>query len=292
MNCRANILCVSILAVFIGRVAQRASLKLKMNKRKQQENEIGENDLVSYLEDKMGHLKPYWTQITLGICLVVLAMMAAFYLFEQGKKNEAGKWQALNDARLQYRNTGDNTMLIDFADQFPNDSAGLWALLFAADAEVRSGLAEFSSDRESGYSKITKGQGFYKRIIDSKTAKSTLLQRGSVYGLAYAHESNGEFEQAAALYEQLVEENPLAEDAKRGLARSTSQEFVTVYNVFRDFDAGDGTAPGLKLPRRPDITFPELGAQPNSGGGEFAAIGDDSSAVAEPTGDAPGSGSN
>jgi len=255
-----------------------------MNKRKQEENEIGENDLVSYLEEKMGHLKPYWTQITLGICILVLMLLAAVYLFDQGKKNEAGKWQALIEARLQYRNTGDNTLLVDFADQYPDDKAGLWALLWAADAEVRSGLAEFSSDRESGYTKVTKAQGFYQRIVDSNASKSTELQRRSVYGLAYAHESNGEFEKAAEFYQQLVEDNPLSDDAKRGLARSTSQEFATVYNMFKEFDAGEGTAPGLKLPRRPDISFPELGGQPNSGGGDFASIGDDSPAVVEPTG--------
>ena len=256
-----------------------------MNKRKQEENEIGENDLVTYLEEKMGHLKPYWTQITLGICIAVLMLLAAVYLFDQGKKNEAGKWQSLNEARMQYRNTGDNTLLVDFADQYPNDKAGLWALLWAADAEVRSGLAEFSSDRESGYTKVTKAQGFYKRIIDSSVSKSTELQRRSVFGLAYAHESNGEFEQAAEFYQQLAEDNPFSDIAKRGLARSTSQEFATVYNMFRDFDAGDGTAPGLKLPRRPDISYPELGAgQPNSGGGDFAAIGDDAPAAAQPVG--------
>lgn len=262
-----------------------------MNKRKQQENEIGENDLVSYLEEKMGHLKPYWSQITLGICALVLLMLAAVYLFDLNTKNKAATYQSLNEARLQYRNTGDNSMLVEFAEQYSDDKAGLWALLHAADAEVRSGLTEFSSDRESGYTKITKAQGFYKRIIDSNLSKSTELQRRSVYGLAYAHESNGEFDQAAPLYQQLVdagEKSPFAALARRGLARSTNEEFASVYEMFRDFDIGEGIAPGLKLPQRPDISFPEMGAaQPNSGGGEFASIGDEAPVAAEATGDAP-----
>ncbi len=261
-----------------------------MNKKKQQEQEMSENDLVSYLEEKLGHLKPYWSQIALGACVVVLGLLGIVYLFQLSQQAEAGKWQSLNEARVQYRNTGDNSLLVDFADQYPDDTAGLWGLLFAADAEMRSGLSDFSSDRKSGFDKITKAQDFYQRIVDSSATKTTELQRRSVYGLAYAFESNGEFDKAAGFYQQLVdagEDNPFLKDAKRGLARSTSPEFAAVFDKFREFEI-DETAPGLKLPRRPDISFPELGAQPNTGGGEFASVGGgDGASDVEPAGDAP-----
>ena len=261
-----------------------------MNKKKQHEQEMSENDLVSYLEEKLGHLKPYWSQIALGACVLVLGVLGIVYLFQQRQASEAGKWQALIDARMQYRNTGDNTLLIDFADSYPDDTAGLWGLLFAADAETRSGLADFATDRKSGFDKISKAEDFYQRIVDSSVDKTTELQRRSVFGLAYAHESSGNFAKAAPLYQQLVDagdDNPFLKEAKRGLARSTSADFAAVFDKFREFEV-DETAPGLQLPRRPDISFPEVGVQPNSGGGEFAAVGSgDSDTDDEPTDNAP-----
>ena len=244
-----------------------------MSKRKEQEQQIEENDLVSYLEEKLGHLKPYWSQITLGICIAILALLGGVFLWNQGQAAEAAKWQMLNIANGNYRRSLDNTSLTDFADQYPDDPAGLWALLYSADAEMRAGLAELGNDRDAGFAKIQKAQGFYKKIVDSNAKKTPLLNRRSTFGLAYAYESNGDFDDAEALYQSIVDsgENPLLEEATRGLARvnkdSPYRNFLVKFKEFVPATAEE--APGARLPKRPDISFPTPAEQPNSGGGDF-----------------------
>ena len=101
-----------------------------------------------------------------------------------------------------------------------------------------------------------------------------MLQRRSLFGLAYAYESSGDFDLAEELYQQIVdlgEETPFAEVAARGLECSTNPQFAALFQKFRDFEGDPESAPGLRLPQRPDISFPDLSAQPDAGGGDFGA---------------------
>ncbi len=256
-----------------------------MNQKKQHENELGENELVSWLDQKMGHIQPYWSQIALGICVLVLAGIGIAYFLDRTQTAEATKWQDLTIAQGNYRRTLDNTDLIDFGSEYPNDTAGLWAMLFAADAEMRSGLADFATDRKAGFDKIRKAQKYYQQVVDSSVKKSTMLQRRSVFGLAYAYESSGEFEQAAELYQQLVDladETPFTEVATRGLERATNPQFAALFEKFRDHEADPEVAPGMRLPPRPNISFPNPSAeQPDMGGGEFGLQENSAPAAAE-----------
>ena len=241
-----------------------------MNKKKQHEQEMGENELVSWIEEKFGYLKPYWSQIALGVCVLFLVAIASAFFWQRTQATEAAKWQNLSIAQRIYRRNLDNEGLKNFAAAYPDDKAGLWAMLFAADAEMRSGLADFGGDRKAGFDKIRKAQQFYQQVVDSDAEKSTLLQRRSLYGLAYAFESSGEFESARNLYQQLVDvgdDNPLADESARGLERTTNPKYVGLFETFRDYEAAPELAPGMRLPPRPDISFPA--AQPDMGGGDF-----------------------
>ena len=201
-------------------------------------------------------------------------------MWQQGQAAEGAKWQMLNIARANYERSGDNTSLKDFADQYPDDSAGLWALLYSADAEIRSGLSDLGTDREKGFDKVKKAQDLYKQIVDSTGNKSPMLKRRSIFGLAYAYESNGDFDKAKDLYQTLVDSgdsNPLFGEADRGLKRVTNPELAAFFEKFKAFvPATDEEAPGESLPQRPDITFPADTEQPNTGGGDFGEGGEDS----------------
>ena len=249
-----------------------------MNKKKQEQEEVLENDLVSWLEEQFGQLKPYWAQIVLGLCAIAAVAIAATFLWDRARQAEADKWQTLSYAQTSYLRSMDNTPLLDFSDQYPDDPAGMWALLFAADGEMRSGLAEFSMDRKAGFDKIGKAVGYYRRIVDSNASKSTMLQRRSLYGLAYALESNGEFDEATKLYNELKSlggDTPFAESVKRAVKRTEDPKFAKLFKQFREYEDVPEEAPGMKLPQRPDISFPDLGAeQPDTGGGSFAGSGD------------------
>ena len=248
---------------------------------KQNEKEVLENDLVSWLEEKLGHLKPYWTQIALGFCAIAAVIIAATFLWDRARQAEGDKWQALSYAQISYQRSLDPTALVDFADQFPDDTAGLWALLLAADADTRAGLAEFGTDRQAGFDKIGKAIAKYRRVVDSNAAKSTMLQRRSTFGLAYALESNGDFDEATEQYRKLAdagEETPFSDSVERALVRTKSDQFRKLFQQFRDYEADPEVAPGMKLPQRPDISFPGMD-QPDSGGGVFG--GTDAPAATE-----------
>lgn len=244
-----------------------------MSKQKQQENEVNENELVTYFEEKLGHVKPYWSQIALGACIVIMAMIGGAYLLKQAQAMEAIKWQDLNVAVLNYKNNQDNTSLELIADQYPDDTPGMWALLYAADADVRSGLSDFLTDRTAGKDKIEKAQGYYQKILDSSVNKSTMLIQRTTFGLAYANESLGQFNEAQELYDQLakIDDCPFAADAKRGSARCQNPELVKLYNKFVEYvPPTEEEAPGVDLPERPDISFPELDNMQPESGGEFS----------------------
>ena len=252
--------------------------------KKKQEQEIEDNELVSYFEEKLGHLKPYWSQITLGICLAILVMLGAVFLWQQNLAAEATKWQLLSIAQGNYSRTLDNRSLIEFADQYPDDQAGLWGLLYAADAEMRAGLNDLSTDRTAGFDKIKKAQKFYQNLVDSSVKKTTMLQRRSTFGLAYACESLGEFDRATELYNEIAgegqqddggDENPFYAEAKRALERTENEDYKKLYEQFRTFEVTEEEAPGMKLPKRPDISFPDPEVQPDSGGGDFGSETED-----------------
>ena len=60
-----------------------------------------------------------------------------------------------------------------------------------------------------------------------------MLQRRALFGLAYAMESLGEFDEAGKYYSQLIEEDSeLADVAKRGLARTQDRELRAFFEVF------------------------------------------------------------
>ena len=63
-------------------------------------------------------------------------------------------------------------------------------------------------------------------------------------------------------------ESPFLDAAKRGELRTSSPEYLALYDKFRDWKDTPGDAPGPVLPPRPDIGFPsgDSGSNPIGGG--------------------------
>ena len=245
-------------------------------KQKLDEKALKENELISWGEKQLGSLQPYWQQIVLAIALGFLAFIAIAYFVENKASREAAKWQDLSTSIWNSENTNDISDLTYFAQEYPNDAAGLWALQLAADYELRSGIQQFTVDRKAGLDKVKKAVGLYQQVVDSNAKKTTMLQRRSVFGLAYAAESAGDFETARKYYQQVIDEGekgPFFEAATRGLQRSTSDAYVAIFNKFRDWEDASGIAPGPVLPSRPDISFPDGDDLSPGSGGEFGATG-------------------
>ncbi len=243
-----------------------------MNK-KQHEKEILENEIVTWTEKKFGHLKPHLPMI--GICsgLFVVICIVFVYYQELSKKNQAMPWNMFNVAVSQTRMTGDTRALTQVADEYPENTAGLWALQLAADFELRTAISQFGEEetvRKQAFEKVDKARNMYQRIVDSTVEKTPMLNRRSLYGLAYANETVGEFKTAKNHYQTLADsggDSPFLAAAKRGVTRTSDPEYVAMFDKFRNWQDTPGDAPGPVLPTRPDIGFPEANTTPAEGGG-------------------------
>jgi len=99
-------------------------------------------------------------------------------------------------------------------------------------------------------------------VVDApSSAKTTMQQRRSMFSLAYANESLGEFDAAKTMYQRVIDEAPdsiFAESAQRGLERASNPSFAKLYDDFASYKPAVEEAPGAVVPDAPDIDFPEI----------------------------------
>ena len=217
--------------------------------------ERGEND------ELMDKLRPYLTQIGIAVILGLLALIAITLFINSRQQSVSAPWQELTAAQSEFAISGNVDRLTQVASQHPDTAAAMQALQTAGDFQLRQGLDQLQTDRDTGFGSIQKAKESYQQMLDApKSAKTPSLQQSSVFAMAYACESLGEFDDAAKYYTQLIEEAPeshFVADAKRGVARSTNPEFAAAYKKFREYEPL-GDAPGPNVPTRPEIDFPEI----------------------------------
>lgn len=242
-----------------------------------EELHLNENDLTSWFEKKLGHLKPYTTQILMGLGLIFAIGLGAAYMVNARQAAYADQWRELNLALTDHRLSGNTQRLMNVAEDYPNQKAGMWSLQIAGDFDLQTGISQLSYDREGGFTVIKRAKTNLQKVVDaSSSIKSTELQRRSLFSLAYACESLGEFDIAKAHYQKLVDEAPdsaFAGPARRGAARCNNVDMVALYDKFKAWEDISEDAPGPNVPKSPKIDFPEVDGdpveQPNSGGGDL-----------------------
>ena len=215
-----------------------------------------ENMLVSWFETRFGFLKPHYKTIAIVAGLLVLAAILFMFLQKMKRDNYASQWQGFNQSFCNTLMDGKPSHLTDLAEQFPDAISSNWAMQIAGDITLREGLAVLGTERDQAIKKIKKAKSHYQAVVDSKVKKTPMLEKRSVFGLAYALESLGEFDQASEYYAQLVESDDtvFADAAQRGLSRSKNPSLTKFY---ADFEAAKmGMAPGVRLADRPSIEFP------------------------------------
>ncbi len=217
--------------------------------------ERGEND------ELMDKLRPYLTQVGIAVILGLLALIAITLFINSRQQSVSAPWQELTSAQSEFAISGNVDRLTQVASQYPDTAAAMQALQTAGDFQLRQGLDQLQTDRDTGFGSIEKAKESYQQMLDAPaSAKTPALQQSSVFAMAYACESLGEFDDAAKYYSQLLEEAPdshFAEAAKRGVARSTNPDFAAAYKKFTEYEPL-GDAPGPNVPTRPEIDFPEV----------------------------------
>ncbi len=206
--------------------------------------------------------QPYWTQIILGVLVSILAWVIISYLTQASREAAAEPSRQLADAIQQFRITNNVDSLKQMKTDYPNEVATNWAMVVAGDYELNRGLRQFASDREEARRLIERAKETFQGIVDSpSTAKTTMQQRRSLYSLAYANESLGNFDAAKTLYQRVLDDAPdsiFVDSATRGLARASNPEFKKLYDDFASYKPASEDAPGVAVPEAPVIDFPEI----------------------------------
>ena len=206
--------------------------------------------------------RPYWTQIALGICVLLLGYVLVSYFLQNSQNAAAEPWQELDRSINQFRISQNVDSLKQMENDYPNDRATNFALQMAGDYEMNRGLQQLPTDREGAMKLIKDAKESFQKVYDApSTTKTVMQQRRSLFTLAYAAESLGEFDEAKELYTKYTDEAPdslLYNDAQRGLARVTNPKFVALYKEFQDYDAFEEEAPGAAVEDAPNIDFPEI----------------------------------
>ena len=228
--------------------------------------------------------RPYWGQIALGVCVFLLGYVLLNYFLQSSQNSAAEPWQQLDRSFNQFRISQNVDSLKQMENDFPNDKATNFALQIAGDYEMNRGLQQLPTDREGAMKLIKRAKESFQKVYDApNTTKTVMQQRRSLFTLAYAAESLGEFDEAKTLYSKYTEEAPdsiLFKDAQRGLARVTNPKFVALYNEFQDHELFDEEAPGAAVEEAPNIEFPEIdipkemeeAKETTDTGGDFEAV--------------------
>ncbi len=234
---------------------------------------------LTAIEKWVDQLKPYGSMIALGIAICFLAFIGVTYWIQANQSLKEAEWRQLNISMTELGNSGNTSGLKQVAEEYPDGKAGLWALQMAGDYDLRTGISQLSYDRDGGLKLIEKAKEALQNVVDAPAvSKSTMLQRRSIFSLAYANESLGNFEAAKGLYQQIVEAAPdtaFAEPARRGIVRCSDPQYVVLFEKFKTFEDILGEAPGPTISSPPDISFPEIDAETTTGGGgEFGSTDD------------------
>ncbi len=221
--------------------------------------ELEKNEILEWADKKFGKLKPHLKTIGLGLMALLVAIFGFLFVRNMQSNTYAQQWQSLYLATTNLWRTSSTESLNNIAEIEPDSVAGVWAMQLAGDAQMSQGLAKLVTDRNAALKNFGNARNLYQKINDSKAKKSPMLLQRSLFGLAYACESLGEFDAAKDHYMKLVEsvsDSPFANQANRALDRLANPEIREVWEQFKT----TGVAPASGLGENPDdISFPESG---------------------------------
>jgi tetratricopeptide (TPR) repeat protein len=260
--------------------------------------ELEKNELLEWCQKKFGFLKPHFSKILMGIVFLGVVIFGLVYYSEMQKSIKDSQWQQLYLAmNNQFAVPGDTSFSM-MAENDPEAPASMWALQMAGDQQLRDGLSKFIGDRAAALKEIEKARKSYETVVNSKVDLSSMLRQRATYGLAYALESLGKFDEAKKYYAELLESAPKGMFAKacdRALDRLAQPDLLKIWEEYKTV----GTAPSAPLGELPDdISFPDLTApaagtdsgEPSKGDGAESTDAESKSDASDGDGQAAGEG--
>jgi len=189
-------------------------------------HELQENILAGWLAQQIALVKPYWQVIATAAIVVVLGFAAYFILSYKWSTERAVGWVDYFDAV----GNRDIDKLEEVAEAHPEATAGLWALRAAGDERLLDGTNRLYSNPAGARLELHKAIENYESVLDR--TEEPMLVRRALFGLARAHESIGELDEAKERFGELAEKFPdtpvgkVAKERIEYLSRPSTKEFL------------------------------------------------------------------
>lgn len=258
------------------------------------QKEVDDNELVGAVTDHLDTIRQQMPKIIVGIvALIVVVFGIRYYLSSRDAAREAKSKNVVLFAAEQSA-AGSVSTLDKQIEDFPDDTASKWAYLMKADSQLAQGLNRIFRDKTTGMESVNNAITNFEKAAKNAGEGDEKLKERALYGWARGLESIGEFDKAAAKYEEVVtdfEDSAFAKLAEIGIKRVNSpdnREFFVAFTK-RENDVFTRPAPKIEsapstnsgLPSRPDFTYP--GEEPVAGTEPVPAISSEQNTPAKNT---------
>lgn len=227
--------------------------------------ELKENELVGALSDKFDQVKPHLPKILIGFFAIVAVVLGINYYLSSRSAGKEAKSINMVLFMVESSAAGSTATLDQQIEEFPDDNATAWAYLLKGDRELGDGLGRIFEDKKGARELIQKSIKNFEKAT-KQAGDDELLKQRSLFSWARALESIGQFDEAAAKYQEVTEftDSAFADLAKKGIRRVNhpdNREFYVLFerkeNTVLTDDLGE-SAPTTNsgLPDRPNFTYP------------------------------------
>ncbi|TWU47726.1 YfgM family protein [Rubripirellula reticaptiva] len=235
-------------------------------------HELQQNDLAIYLDRINKVIEPHSKVIAVVIGGLIVAGLAwMLYNGEQTSKRSYSTFEL-----IEAMNSNDTEILAGVSEKFPGTLASEWAKLYQANQFLTEGVDALFADRDNAVTLLGDAKKAYENALVGAT-DPLLISRGH-FGLARAHESLGELDEAIAQYKETIavgesdEMTEKAEERIAALGKPGTKSFLAWF-ADQDFSPSDPSLPpslpgSASLPDLPDLDLPDL----NLPGGENSTV--------------------
>lgn len=237
-------------------------------------HELQKNELADQIAHGLEAARPY-SRLLGAVLLAIVVLVGGYsaWAARQSRRQQQAwdQYFAALDMSQQTLVATDPALdkarnqLSDLAEKYPGTPVAYWAGVVAAELELDRGTKLLLNDKPQAKDHITRALDGFRTVLNG--APQGPLPERALFGLARAHESLGQLEEASREYSKLVKDYPNApyvpfskeriEDLKR---TSTKQlyDWLASYQPRRPLANEPGT-PG----KRPEFSTENLGGEPD-----------------------------
>lgn len=196
-------------------------------------HELQTNELGKITEKLTGFMEVHGNRLMIGVCVASLVASAIIYWVRTRHNNEAAAWRELASAAASNK----PEEFFDVWNAHPGSLTGAWARVHEGETRLGMGVQSLFRNVETGTEEVKKAKAAFQSVVDDRQSPPEVRERG-LLGLARAHESLSETDDAVKVYETLVKkfkDTLYKNDAEQRIAilkKKSAQEFYVWFATY------------------------------------------------------------